>query len=161
MDAQEDSVLPIRARKCSNLQNQEWWVDGELAKPSLPAHYPRFCKFQFEHLRTRICRTESGGCAGGLGFAESSTEVLESASPGWWRGWGSSIRGWWVGVVFESPVRSGFLAPRALDRDRDQSFNSQFVEKTGPNRYGPVLVGLLRLQDRSEPVMVQTGPKPV
>ena len=52
----------------------------------------RFC--QFEHLRTQICRTKSG--AGGLGFAESSTEVLESASPGWWQGWGSSIQGWWV-----------------------------------------------------------------
>ena len=58
-------------------------------------------------------------------------------------------------VVFESPVRSGFLAPRALDQD--QSFKSHIVEKTGPNQCELVLVGLLRLQDRSGPVLVQTG----
>ena len=62
-----------------------------------------------------------------------------------------------TGVVFESLVRSGFLAPRALDRDRDWSFKSHIVEKTGPNRCEPVLVGLLWLQDRSGPVLVQTG----
>ena len=31
--------------------------------------------------------------------------------------------------MFESPVWSGFLAPRALDQDQDQSFNSQFVKR--------------------------------
>jgi hypothetical protein len=53
-------------------------------------------------------------------------------------------------LVFESPVWSGFLAPRALDQD--QSFKSHIVEKTGPNWCGLVLVSLLRLQDRSGPV---------
>jgi hypothetical protein len=62
-------------------------------------------------------------------------------------------------LVFESPVQSGFLTPRALDRD--QSFKSEIVTKTGLNRYGLVFVGLLQSQDRSKPVMVQTGPKPV
>ena len=79
-----DLVLPIQALACSNLLNQEWWVDGETW----------FC--QFEHLCALICRTESGGCTEGLSFAESSTDVLKSASPGWWQGWGSSIQRWWV-----------------------------------------------------------------
>ena len=64
-------------------------------------------------------------------------------------------------VVFESPVRSGFLTPRVIDWDRDRSFEIEIGQKTGPNRYGPVFCGLLQLQDRSKPVMVQTGPKPV
>ena len=64
-------------------------------------------------------------------------------------------------LVFESPVRSGFLTPRVIDRDRDRSFEIEIGQKTGPNRYGPVFCGLLQLQDRSKPVMVQTGPKPV
>jgi hypothetical protein len=46
-------------------------------------------------------------------------------------------------LVFESPVQSGLWTPRALDRDQDQSFKSKIVKKTGPNQYGPVLVGLL------------------
>ena len=37
---------------------------------------------QFEHLRARICRTKGGECAGGLGFANSSTCALEFAEPG-------------------------------------------------------------------------------
>jgi hypothetical protein len=55
-------------------------------------------------------------------------------------------------LVFESPVRSGFWAPKALDRDRDRSFKSHIPKKTGPNRCEPVLVGLLRFQNRFEPV---------
>jgi hypothetical protein len=43
--------------------------------------------------------------------------------------------------VFESPVRSGFLAPRALDRDRDRSLKSEIVKKTGPNRSWSVFCG--------------------
>ena len=51
-------------------------------------------------------------------------------------------------LVFESPVRSGLLAPSALDRNRNRSFQFQKLQKTGPNRYRPVICGLLRLQDR-------------
>src|SRR6266545_4075712 len=49
--------------------------------------------------------------------------------------------------------------PRDIDRNRDRSFKIQIGLKTGPNWYGPVFSGFLRLQDQSEPVMVQTGPK--
>ena len=62
-------------------------------------------------------------------------------------------------LVLGSPVRSGFLTPRDMDRDRDRSFEIYIGPKTEPNWYGPVFCGFLRLQDRSKPVMVQTGPK--
>jgi hypothetical protein len=64
----------------------------------------------------------------------------------------SSKRSPRFGIVFESPVRSGFWAPKALDRDQDRSFKSHIPKKTGPNRCEPVLVGLLRFQNRFEPV---------
>jgi len=51
VDAQGDSVLPIRALAHLNLQNR-----GEMGGEA------RFC--QFEHLRTRICRTEGSGWLG-------------------------------------------------------------------------------------------------
>ena len=57
-------------------------------------------------------------------------------------------------LVFESPVRSGFLTPRAIDQDRDQSFKIQIWQKTGPDWYEPVFCGFLRLQDWSKPVTV-------
>jgi len=37
-------------------------------------------------------------------------------------------------VVLESPVRSGFLTPEGLDRDRDRSTFILEVKKTGPDR---------------------------
>jgi len=64
-------------------------------------------------------------------------------------------------VVFGSPVWSGLLTPRAMDRNRNRSIYFQFLKKTGPNRYGPVHIGFFRLQNRSEPVTVQTGSQPV
>jgi len=60
-------------------------------------------------------------------------------------------------IVFESPVRSGFLTPRVIDRDQDWSFEIEIGQKTGLNQYGPVFCSLLQLQDRSKLVMVQTG----
>jgi len=72
---QGDSVLPIRALARSNLQNQEWWVDGET----------QFC--QFEHLCARICRTAGSRWVGRLGFANSSTCALEFAGPRGVVGW--------------------------------------------------------------------------
>ena len=58
-------------------------------------------------------------------------------------------------VVFESPVRSGLLPSRGLDRDRDRSFQIRNSEKTGLNRKKTETdngLGLFALQDRSEPV---------
>ena len=63
------SVLPIRALARSNLQDRGGWMPRGT----------RFC--QFKHLRARICRTKSGGWTGRLGFANSSTWVLEFAEP--------------------------------------------------------------------------------
>src|SRR6266545_7523875 len=60
-------------------------------------------------------------------------------------------------VVFGSPVRSGFLTPRAIDRDRNRSFYFRIPKKTGPNRCGPVHIGFLRLRNRLGPVKVQTS----
>ena len=64
-------------------------------------------------------------------------------------------------LVFGSPVWSGLLTPRAMDRNRNRSIYFQFLKKTGPNRYGPVHISFFRLQNRSEPVIVQTGSQPV
>ena len=64
-------------------------------------------------------------------------------------------------LVFGSPVQSGLLTPRAMDRNRNRSIYFQFLKKTGPNRYGPVHIGFFRLQNWSEPVIVQTGSQPV
>ena len=36
-------------------------------------------------------------------------------------------------LVFGSPVRSGFLTPRAIDRDHNRSFYFRIPKKTGPN----------------------------
>ena len=64
-------------------------------------------------------------------------------------------------LVFGSPVRSGLLTPRAMDCNRNRSIYFQFLKKTEPNRYGPVHICFFRLQNRSEPVIVQTGSQPV
>jgi len=52
-------------------------------------------------------------------------------------------------LVFGSPVRSSLLTPRALDHNHNRSFLFWILEKTGPNRCGPVHISFLRLQDRS------------
>ena len=79
VDAQGDSVLPIRALAHSNLQDRGRWLVGQrmghsvlpiraLARSNLQdrgwwmCRRTRFC--QFEHLRARICRTKSGGWTG-------------------------------------------------------------------------------------------------
>jgi len=76
-----------------------------------------------------------GAMAGTLRFAKPSTWVLNLANAR-------------VEVVFGSPVRSGFLTPRAIDRDRNRSFYFRIVQKTGLNRYRPVFCGLLWLMNR-------------
>jgi len=70
--------------------------------------------------------------------------------------WGFWLeRGSRLFLVFESPVRSGLFAFFWQDRDRDRRrpvLQNQNLKKTGPNRWGPVHVGLLRffpVQDRS------------
>ena len=64
-------------------------------------------------------------------------------------------------LVFGSPVRSGFLTPRVINRNRNRSFYFRIPKKTGPNRCGPVHIGFLRSQDRLRPVTVLTSLKPV
>ena len=49
-------------------------------------------------------------------------------------------------LVFKSPVRSGLLPLRGIDRDRDQSTIIRDRQKTGPDRKKPqsaVFCGLL------------------
>jgi len=59
-----------------------------------------------------------------------------------------------MGSVWKSgPVR--FLTPRAIDRDRNQSFYFRIPEKTGPNQCGPVHISFLRLRNQLGPVKVQ------
>src|SRR6266508_1810737 len=58
-----------------------------------------------------------------------------------------------IGLVFGSPVRSGFLTPRVINRNRNRSFYFQIPKKTGPNRCGPVHIGFLRSQDQFKPVL--------
>ena len=70
------------------------------------------------------------------------------SSEGGVRGGESSPKREWEGLVFGSPVRSGLLTPRAMDRNRNRSFLSRILKKTGPNRCGPVHIGFLRLHDR-------------
>src|SRR5271169_7186690 len=41
-------------------------------------------------------------------------------------------------LVFKSPVRSGFLTPRGLDRDQDRSIKFPGPQKTGLDRFRPV-----------------------
>ena len=60
-------------------------------------------------------------------------------------------------LVFGSPVWSGFLTPRAIDRDRNRSFYFWIPKKTGPNRCGLVHISFLRLRNWLGPVKVQTG----
>jgi hypothetical protein len=50
-----------------------------------------------------------------------------------------------LGLVFESPVRSGLLALIALDRNRNRSSIFETLRKTGPDRQRPVFCGSLRL----------------
>jgi len=57
-------------------------------------------------------------------------------------------------LVFGSPVQSGLLTPRAIDCNCNWSFLFWILEKTGPNRCGPVHIGFLRLQDWLTPVTV-------
>ena len=45
-------------------------------------------------------------------------------------------------VVLGSPVRSGLLTPKGVDRDRDRSSKFEKWQKTGPNRCKPVQCGL-------------------
>ena len=52
-------------------------------------------------------------------------------------------------VVFGSLVQSGFLTPRAIDRNHNWSFYFQILKKTGPNQCGLVHIGFLQLQDWS------------
>src|ERR1700679_951970 len=47
-------------------------------------------------------------------------------------------------VVFKSPVRSGLLTLRGMDRDQDRSTITIKGRKTGPDRPRPVFCGLLR-----------------
>jgi hypothetical protein len=47
-------------------------------------------------------------------------------------------------VVFESPVRSGFLIPRGLDRDRDRSGSVNGLQKTVQDHLRPVKSSLRR-----------------
>ncbi|KIM36075.1 hypothetical protein M413DRAFT_45099, partial [Hebeloma cylindrosporum] len=47
-------------------------------------------------------------------------------------------------VVLESPVQSGFLPPRAMDRDRDRSTKVPRPQKTGLDCSELVQVGFLR-----------------
>jgi len=62
-------VLPIRARKCSNWQNQV----------PLCIHHPRSCKFK--RASARIGKTKSPCTPTTLGSANSSAQVLELAIP--------------------------------------------------------------------------------
>jgi hypothetical protein len=52
-------------------------------------------------------------------------------------------------LVFESLVWSGFLASRALDRNRNRSSSFQNIKKTEPDQCRLVFCGLLWLRDRS------------
>jgi len=61
------------------------------------------------------------------------------------------------GVVFESPVQSGFLTPQGLNRDRNRSTLFPEVKKTGPDRKKTADRGFNR--SRSAPVL--TGLRPV
>jgi hypothetical protein len=56
--------------------------------------------------------------------------------------------------VLESPVRSGFSAPEALNRNRNRLNIFSRVLKTGLNRNGPVKVGFFQLINWFRPVMV-------
>ena len=51
-------------------------------------------------------------------------------------------------LVFGSLVRSGFLMPQGLNRNRNRSSQFEKCQKTGLNRNRPVFCGLLRLQNR-------------
>ena len=53
-------------------------------------------------------------------------------------------------LVFESPVQSGFLTPRDLNRNRNRSMNILEPQKTGLDRCRPVFLGLDRFLDRSQ-----------
>ena len=61
------------------------------------------------------------------------------------------------GVVFESPVRSGFLTPQGLNRNRNRSALSPEVKKTGPDRKKTADRGFNRSLDRSQSAPVLTG----
>ncbi|KIM38963.1 hypothetical protein M413DRAFT_75251, partial [Hebeloma cylindrosporum] len=59
--------------------------------------------------------------------------------------------------VFESPVQSGFLPPRVMDRDRDQSTKVPRPQKTGLDHPGPVQVGFLQSWTGSDHFLVLTS----
>jgi hypothetical protein len=65
---------------------------------------------------------------GGKGAGEGSAERDEERA---------------LSLVLESPVRSGFLTPRGLDRDWDRSIKVLGPPKNGPDRLGPVFCSLL------------------
>ena len=48
-----------------------------------------------------------------------------------------------VSLVFESPVRSGLLAPSALDCNHNRSSQFEKLQKTGLNHDRPVKTGLV------------------
>jgi hypothetical protein len=54
--------------------------------------------------------------------------------------------------VLESPVRSGFSAPEAINRNRNRLIFFFRVLKTGPNRNGPVTIGFYQLINWLKPV---------
>src|SRR6266540_69918 len=56
--------------------------------------------------------------------------------------------------VFGSLVRSSFLTPRVINRNRNRSFYFQIPKKTGPNRCGPVHIGFFAV---TRPVKTVTG----
>jgi hypothetical protein len=56
----------------------------------------------------------------------------------------SSSKSLYKEIVFESPVRSGFLSSRGLDRDRDRSTPVYRPQKTAQNRHRPVYNGHVR-----------------
>ncbi|KIM41088.1 hypothetical protein M413DRAFT_72574, partial [Hebeloma cylindrosporum] len=59
--------------------------------------------------------------------------------------------------VFESPVQSGFLPPRVMDRDRDWSAKVPRPQKTGLDHPGLVQVGFLQSWSGSDHFLVLTS----
>ena len=90
-------------------------------------------------------------------IANSSANAQDSTGSFLW--WQDSVNWSKAGfveskLVFGSPVRSGFLAPSALDRNRNRSSQFQKQLKTGPNRDRPVFCGLLAV---TRPVLTGSG----
>ena len=64
-------------------------------------------------------------------------------------------------LVFESPVRSGFLTPQGLNRDRNRSTLFPEVKKTGLDRKKTTDCGFNRSLDWSRSAPVLTSLRPV